>query len=117
VSGIRLHAFHGVLPQERLKGNDYTVSVRVRFDVGHAAETDDVRDTLDYSVISEIVGEEMAKPSQLVENAAARVGERLFERFPRIDALDIKVTKHNPPMSCECAGAGVELHLTNHKTK
>lgn len=106
-----MRAFHGVLPQERLTGNDYTVSVRAGYDVGRALESDDVADTLNYAAVCEVVLEEMAVPSRLVEHVAGRMGERLFSRFPDILSLDIKIVKHNPPMGADCSGAGVELHL------
>ena len=30
---LKFHAFHGVLPQERKTGNDYLVSLRIKYDV------------------------------------------------------------------------------------
>jgi len=116
VDGMKMHAYHGVLPQERLTGNDYTVSVRAGYDVRLATESDDVADTLNYAAIYEVVRCEMGVSSQLVEHVAARIGKSLFRRFPDISSLDITIVKHNPPMGADCSGAGVELHLINHKT-
>ena len=31
---LRFHAYHGVLPQERLTGNDYVVNLRIGYDIG-----------------------------------------------------------------------------------
>ena len=33
---LKFHAFHGVLPQERKTGNDYLVSLRIKYDVTNA---------------------------------------------------------------------------------
>lgn len=114
---MRFHSYHGVIEQERLTGNDYTVSVRAGYDVTRAMSTDDVSHTLNYADVYEVVSREMAVPSRLIEHVAGRMAESLFKRFPLILSLDIRIMKHNPPMSSDCTGAGVEIHLTNNKTK
>jgi dihydroneopterin aldolase len=68
--------------------------------------------TLDYGVLYQIVKEEMAQVSQLVENVAGRIANRVFNTFPEVTMLDLKITKLNPPIGGDCEGAGVELHLT-----
>ena len=113
---LRFHAFHGVLPQERATGNDYTVSLRVGFDISKAAETDDVEHTVNYAVLHEIVRNEMGQPSKLIEHVAGRIGKKIAERFPGAESVDITITKENPPIGADCKGASVELHLINDKT-
>lgn len=113
---LRLHAFHGVLPQERIVGGDYRVTLRVDYDVSRAMETDDVADTLDYSVLSDMVRQQMAVPSALLEHVAGRIGKAVFQRFPQVTAVDVEVVKCNPPMGVQCGGASVLLHLINNKT-
>ncbi|MBP8935408.1 MAG: dihydroneopterin aldolase, partial [Prevotella sp.] len=46
---LRFHAFHGVMPQERLTGNDYTVSLRIGYPFSDACLSDEVSDTLNYA--------------------------------------------------------------------
>ena len=116
LDGLRFHAFHGVLPQERTVGNDYVVSVRAGYDVSKACLSDDVSDTLNYARMYDVVKAEMAEPSKLLERVAWRIGERLMAEFPSITSLNIRLTKQNPPMGACGDGATVELHLINDKT-
>lgn len=109
VKNIRLHAFHGVMPQERITGNDYLVSVSADCPLAAAAESDSVDDTLNYAHIYNIVKEEMALQSNLVEHVAGRIGRRVLAEFPLADNVRVKVVKLNPPMGAACDGAGVEL--------
>ena len=111
VNDIRLHAFHGVLPQERATGNDYLVSVSARCPVERAARTDEVRHTLNYAEVYEVVKTEMGIPSRLVEHVAGRIARRLLERFALITSVRVSVTKCNPPMGAQCAGAGVVIEM------
>ena len=109
VKNIRLHAFHGVMPQERITGNDYLVSVSADCPLAAAAESDSVDDTLNYALIYNIVKEEMALQSNLVEHVAGRIGRRVLAEFPLADNVRVEVVKLNPPMGAACDGAGVEL--------
>ena len=109
VKNIRLHAFHGVMPQERITGNDYLVSVSADCPLAVAAESDSVDDTLNYAHIYNIVKEEIALQSNLVEHVAGRIGRRVLAEFPLADNVRVEVVKLNPPMGAACDGAGVEL--------
>jgi dihydroneopterin aldolase len=114
---VRFHAFHGVMPQERKVGADFTVSLRVGVDLSLPAESDDVADTLNYATLYEVVKQQMEIPSQLLEHVAGRVGKAVMDTFPQVTGVDVTLTKLNPPMGADCAGASVELHLINDKTK
>ena len=117
LNGLRFHAFHGVMPQERLTGNDYRVDLKIDFPLEKAVGSDDVNDTLNYATVYTAVKEEMDVPSQLIERVAYRIADRLFRMFKAINEVEIKVEKYNPPMGADCEGAGVELHLINDKTE
>lgn len=113
---LRFHAFHGVLPQERLTGNDYLVSLRIGFDFSSALVSDKVADTLNYAEVYKVVAAEMNVPGNLLEGVAGRIGKKLIESFPKIIDVYLHITKINPPMGADCEGAGVEVHLINDKT-
>ena len=114
---VRFHAFHGVMPQERKVGADFTVSLRVGVNLSLPAESDDVADTLNYATLYEVLKQQMEMPSQLLEHVAGRIGKAVMDTFPQVTGVDVTLTKLNPPMGADCAGASVELHLINDKTK
>jgi dihydroneopterin aldolase len=116
LDNIRFHAFHGVFPQERKIGADFSVSVRAAVGVSAAVDHDIVEVTLNYAELYEVVKSEMMKPSDLLEHVAGRIGQAVFDTFPQVRSLQVSVTKLNPPMGADCDGAGVELHLINDKT-
>jgi 7,8-dihydroneopterin aldolase/epimerase/oxygenase len=113
---VRFHAFHGVLPQEGIVGNDYLVNLVLDYDFSSAMKTDDLQGTLNYAEVYQKVREEMAVPSKLLEHVAGRIAHRLFSDFPEIQKLQLSITKVNPPMGSDSDGAGVEVVLTNDKT-
>lgn len=117
IKDLRLYAYHGVLPQERRVGGEYLVSLRVHYNISRALITDDVADTVNYAELCHLIEREMVLPSQLLEHVAGRIAHAVFHAYPETTAVDIKLTKMNPPMGADCAGAGVELHLINDKTE
>lgn len=117
LKNMRFRAYHGVLEQERIVGNDYSVTLRLRCNVEKALSSDDVRHTVSYADVFEVVKQTMQTPCCLLEKAAGNIAEALFATFPAILSLTIVLTKENPPMRADCAGASVELHLINDKNK
>lgn len=113
---VCFHAFHGVMPQERVVGADFLVSLRIGYDFSQAMQTDEVGDTLNYAEVFRLVKQEMEQPSSLLEHVAGRVVDTLLRHFPMVKSIDLTLTKRNPPMGADCEGAGVELHLINDKT-
>lgn len=117
INDLRLYAYHGVLPQERKVGGEYLVSLRVHYNISRASITDDVADTVNYAELCRLIEREMLLPSQLLEHVAGRIAHAVFRAYPETTTVDIKLTKMNPPMGADCAGAGVELRLINDKTE
>lgn len=113
---VRFHAFHGVMPQEGRVGADFLVSVRVGIAFEKAMQSDDVEETLNYAELYQLVQREMVIPSKLLEHVAGRIVKAIVKAFPDVTSIDLKLTKLNPPMGADCAGASVEIHLINDKT-
>lgn len=109
---VRFHAYHGVGIQERVAGNEFTISLRLQTDIRTAAETDDVKDTVSYADVYEAIKAEMNIPSQLLENVAGRIVNRLLKDFPAVEAVELKLAKRNPPMGADIESAGVEVCCT-----
>lgn len=99
---LTFHARHGVLPEERLLGNTFTVDITLEADISHAIATDELSGTINYAEAYEVIKQEMEIPSQLLEHVCGRIGSALLHRFPTLKRAKICVTKRNPPIE----GAG-----------
>ena len=111
LSDLRFHAFHGVLPQERLVGGNFVVDLRVGYPLAQAMTFDQVNDTLNYASLYALVEREMQQPSSLLEHVAGRIAQAIAKTFPQALSIDLTLTKQNPPMGADCKGAGVEMHF------
>ena len=111
LSNVRFYAFHGVMPQETQVGGEFVVSLRVGYPIQAAMETDDVADTLNYAELFQLVKQQMDIPSKLLEHVAGRIVKAIHEQFPQVSSVHLRITKKNPPMGADAAGAGVELNI------
>ena len=117
LQGLQYHAFIGVGEQEQVVGNDYVLDLRLGYPFATAMESDVVDDTLNYADVFNVVSEVMKQPSKLLEAAAGKIVKELCARYKRLESIDLKLVKRNPPMGADCDSTGVELHLINDKTK
>jgi dihydroneopterin aldolase len=99
VEGINVFAYHGCLQEEAKIGTNYTVDVIMETDFSVAAQTDDLSKTIDYVVVYNIVKTQMAIRSKLIEQVGKRIVDELKKEFKTLLKVEVKVTKHNPPMN------------------
>jgi dihydroneopterin aldolase len=99
VEGIKLFAYHGCLEEEAKIGTHYSVDVWMETDFSEAAKTDDLTKTIDYVTVYDIVKKQMAIRSKLIEQVGQRIVDDLKKEFNTLHKLEVKVTKHNPPMN------------------
>lgn len=105
---LKIYAYHGVLPEEKILGTYYILNVEIHADLNKAAKSDDLKDTLNYAEINDILHSEMAIPSQLLEHVIGRIIKNLKNTFPEILFIKVKLTKTSPPMKGEMDGVSVE---------
>ena len=98
LEGMEFKAYHGCLPQEKVRGNNFIVDFRGELDLSAAVESDNLEDTLNYADIYDIVSEEMSIPSELLENVAGRIVKSIAARFPQLESFSIRVSKSKPPV-------------------
>lgn len=106
---IKIFAYHGVLPEEKILGTHYIVNAEIIADITKAAETDDLNDTINYALINDIIHAEMKIPSELLEHVAGRIIKKIKSEFSHAQKVKVKITKTKPPMKGEMKGVSVEF--------
>lgn len=107
LKSMKFYAFHGVASQEKKVGNHFIVDLWLTADVTQAMESDDLRDTINYAEVYEIVRREMMQPSNLLEAVAGRIVKALKCHFQQIQHVSVKVAKLNPPFGGDVYSAAV----------
>ena len=109
LKNIRTFSFHGCLIEESKIGSDYSVDLEVKTDLRKSSLTDDLKDTVDYVHLNEIVVEEMAIRSKLLEHVAHRIIKRIFDEIPSISTITIAVSKLNPPIGGDVEAVTIQM--------
>lgn len=109
IRNIRVYAYHGCLIEEGKIGSDYRVDVTVKADLSKSAKTDHLSDTVDYVHLNRIVKQEMAIRSQLLEEVAKRMLERILLEISLVKKVEVAVSKLNPPIGGNVAMVTIEM--------
>jgi dihydroneopterin aldolase len=109
LSGLRVRGNHGVYDFERAAGQDFVVDVRLDLDLGIAAASDDVADTVHYGELAEkLVAIVAGDPVNLIETLAGRLLDTCLAD-PRVTAAEVTVHKPQAPIPHEFADVAVTL--------
>jgi dihydroneopterin aldolase len=99
LSGLRVHGFHGVLPEERRDGQDFIIDAVLCLDTRAAAATDALDDTVDYGVLAADLAEVVAgEPCDLIETLADRLAAVCLSH-PLVFEVELTVHKPNAPIA------------------
>ncbi len=100
ITGLALHGRHGALEAERSLGQKFLLDLEIVADIGNAASSDKLDETLHYGlVIKSAAAAFDARPMNLIEAAAGAVGDALIAEFPRIVSVRVTVHKPNAPIA------------------
>ena len=97
VEGIRVFAYHGHLPEEAILGGHFIVNVWVTADTTEAEKTDDLNHTVDYVRVIELVKEQMAIRSNMIEHPAKRIVDAILP-LHKVQKVKVEVEKIQPPI-------------------
>jgi dihydroneopterin aldolase len=109
LEGVKLYAYHGCMEEESRIGSDYEVELIVWADLKKSAQTDYLKDTIDYVLLNRVVAEEMSIRAKLLEVVAQRIITRLFKDEPRAKKVQVKVSKMSPPINGDVERVSVVL--------
>lgn len=100
VEGIRLFAYHGHLPEEKKLGGHFIVNVWVNVDTLSVEKTDDLKDTVDYVKIIEIVKNQMAAPANMIEVPTKRIVDAILQ-LENVLKVKVELEKIKPPIDAD----------------
>ncbi|MCU0461849.1 MAG: dihydroneopterin aldolase [Bacteroidales bacterium] len=109
IEGMEFYAFHGHFKEEQIVGNRFLVDLTIETDLEKPAESDNLKDAVNYQKAYEIVKSVMEKKSHLLENIAGRILDALYAEMEGIKKATVKVSKMNPPVGGKISSVSVVL--------
>lgn len=110
ISGLSLHAYHGVMAHEAKVGQTFTLDLDLDIDLSDAARSDKVVDTVSYDKVVDCAADAFgAQRFRLIEAAAGRVANAILSAFPRVRAVRVTIHKPHAPIAATFSDVGVTL--------
>lgn len=118
IRDLKIFAYHGVNPEEKEDGQNFVFDIDAFVDISVPCVSDNVEDTVSYAkIIKQTVRVFTAQKDDLLERAAQRVADSLFENFDKIQALRIVLKKPEAPIKADFGYVGVEMYRERGESK
>ena len=115
VSGLSLHAYHGVMQHEAKVGQTFNLDLVLDIDLTEASRSDKLADTVGYDPVVDVASEAFrARRYRLVEAAAGAVAEAVLARFEQVTAIRVTIHKPHAPIAATFDDVGVAISRTRH---
>ncbi len=107
--GLRAYGYHGVHPSERERGQEFVVDAELECEIGAAARSDDLADTVSYADLADqLMAVLVGEPVRLLETLAQRL-VTVCLADPRVLAAQITIHKPSAPLPHEFTDVTVTL--------
>ncbi len=109
IEGMEFYAYHGHFKEEQIVGNKFRIDLKIETDCSIAAESDQIKDAVNYQSAYKIIKKEMQKKSHLLEHIAGRIIDSLYRELDNMKSVTVKVSKINPPMGGKIKSVSVTM--------
>ena len=110
INGLEFYGYHGASDQEQSVGHRYFVDASLAVDTRQAGLSDRLGDTVSYSKVARrLIEIGTTRQFRLLEALAAHMVEIVFDEFPLVHAVQLRVQKRCSPMNAIVASVGVEI--------
>ena len=110
VSGLALHAYHGVMQHEAKVGQTFKLDLVLGIDLSAAAHSDKLVNTVSYDKVVDVVSKAFCdRRYRLVEAAAGAVADAVLGGFSQVTSVRVTVHKPHAPIAATFNDVGVTL--------
>ena len=109
LEGMEFYCCHGCLEEEQRLPNLFVVDFEGDLDVSDAVRSDLLQDTVDYSLIYNIIERRMQTPCALLEHLCGSIVGDIAEQVPELERFSVRVSKRRPPLGGRAAWARVQI--------
>jgi dihydroneopterin aldolase len=110
VTGLALHAYHGVMPHEGKVGQTFKLDLALDIDLTGASRSDKLADTVGYDQVVDVASKAFCgKRYRLVEAAAGGVADAVLTKFARVTAVRVTIHKLHAPIAATFDDVGVSI--------
>lgn len=116
IENLETFGYHGVFEEEAFLGQKFIVSARLFLDTRRAGKSDDLKESLDYGEVCQIIKNLVeTKRYMLIERLAEAIAEKLLLTFSKLHSVEITVKKPWAPVQVSLDTISVAIKRGWHK--
>ncbi len=116
VKGLRLKAYHGVNPEEKINGQMFELDITALIDAKPANASDELSDTVSYAkIIKTARAVFTAESYNLIEYASNKVAMEIMKEYPKLKSVTVLLKKPEAPISADFDYVAVEETITREE--
>ena len=99
IKGLKVYAYHGVLEEEKIKGQDFYVDAKLFLDVKTPGRSDMLDDTVNYASVCSMIDKFLKENRyDLIEMAARQTALYVLKNMPKIRKIELTIHKPSAPI-------------------
>lgn len=115
IDRLKVFAYHGVFEEEKREGQDFYISAELLVDLKDVGATDDIKYTVNYATVVDIlINEFTATAYDTIEAAAETLVEAILNNFDLVKKVTVKVSKPHAPIDADFKDVSVEISRKRH---
>jgi dihydroneopterin aldolase len=116
LKNMAFYGYHGHHPGETAQGQKFLVDLVLTVDIGPAAASDRLPDTVDYSRVHDICRKIVEKERvKLLETLCQRIMDAIMLKFERVSKIEIIIKKPGAPIRGVLDYVAVEASLERRR--
>ena len=92
LSNLQFHSFHGIHEEEIKTGGNFEVDAVVYFEP-EIIPVRHLHETIDYTVLYELIKQRMEKPTRLLETLATEIAQEILSTYLKVQEVSVKNKK------------------------
>lgn len=111
LQALQFYGYHGLFKEETVLGQRFTVDLTLYLSLKEAGLSDEMSASIDYGAVYQVVKEILeGQPYKLIEAVAEATSAKLLNQFTRLQAVNIKLIKPDPPIPGHYHSVAVEIY-------
>ena len=116
IKDLEIYAYHGVLNEEKKKGQPFVVTVEMYLSLVAAGTSDNLEKTVNYAEVCELIEKVMLEEKyDLIEAVAENIASEILLGYEMLEKVHVIISKPQAPIPMKFATVCVDIIRGRHK--
>ena len=107
---VKFFGYHGLHAGEEITGGQFEINLTAYY-TSKQIPIIKIEETLDYTVLLELVRKRMQKPAHLLETLATEIASEIIAKFSIVTAVEVSISKLHAPIKNFEGSVGVNCKI------